>query len=220
PATPPVSDLRFQPTGIRLQSNADGSAEVDYTGPGITVHGGGGQGISAISRSGSVTVNASSGPIVADGSDAVGILADSGTLRNAISGANPPALMTGPVQVTASNVSTPGQFGTAISANGGSGGVTVTIPTGGTIMGGWQGTPFTFTPGTPPAPIAPLLPGRPPASGTTSGNISLISGLPAAGIFLSANGGGTATLINNGSIGALSDLAVAGDPVVFNNGTI
>jgi hypothetical protein len=119
PATPPVSDLRFQPTGIRLQSNAGGSAEVNYTGPGITVRGGGGQGISAISRTGSVTVNAS-GPInvTADSSDAIGILADSGTLRNAISGGNPPALITGAVNVTASNVSTPGQFGAAISANG------------------------------------------------------------------------------------------------------
>src|SRR5262249_27491479 len=213
PATPPVSDLRFQPTGIRLQSNADGSAEVDYTGPGITVHGGGGQGISAISRSGSVTVNASSGPIVADGSDAVGILADSGTLRNAISGGNPPALMTGPVQVTASNVSTPGQFGTAISANGGSGGVTVNIPSGGSIMGGWQASAFII-------PATPLLPGTPPSSVTPLGNISSVSGLPAAGIFLSANGGGTAILTNNGSIGALSDLAIVGDPQVTNNGTI
>src|SRR5215472_12602489 len=213
PATPPVSDLRFQPTGIRLQSNADGSAEVDYTGPGITVHGGGGQGISAISRSGSVTVNASSGPIVADGSDAVGILADSGTLRNAISGGNPPALMTGPVQVTASNVSTPGQFGTAISANGGSGGVTVNIPSVGSIMGGWQASAFII-------PATPLLPGTPPSSVTPLGNISSVSGLPAAGIFLSANGGGTAILTNNGSIGALSDLAIVGDPQVTNNGTI
>ena len=46
--------------------------------------------------------------------------------------------MTGPVQVTASNVTTPGEFGTAISATGGSGGVTVNIPSGGSIMGGWQ----------------------------------------------------------------------------------
>jgi hypothetical protein len=127
--------------------------------------------------------------------------------------------MTEPVQVTASNVSTPGQFGAAISAKGGSGGVTVTIPSG-SITGGWQATPFTFTPGTPPAPIAPLLPGRPPASGTAPGNISLISGLPAAGVFLSANGGGVAASINDGSIGALSDLAIVGDPEVTNNGTI
>ena len=36
-------------------------------------------------------------------------------------------------------------------------------------------------------------------------------GLPAAGVILSSTGG-TATLTNNGSIGALSDRAVAGDP--------
>ena len=44
-------------------------------------------------------------------------------------------------------------------------------------------------------------------------------GLPAAGVILSSTGG-TATLTNNGSIGALSDRAVAGDPQVINNGTI
>jgi len=210
--TSPVADFRSQPKAIQVQSNSGGPAEVDYTGPGITVHGGGGLGIAAVSRSGSVTVNAFGG-IVADGTDAVGILADSGTLRNAISGGLPPASITGPVQVTASNVSAPGQFGTAISANGGSGGVTVNIPSGGSIMGGWQATPFT-------PPSTSLLPGRPPASVTPAGNISSISGLPAAGIFLSANGGGTAILTNGGSIGALSDLAIAGDPQVTNNGTI
>jgi hypothetical protein len=219
--TSPVADFRSQPSGIQLQSNV-GPATVDYTGPGITVHGGGGLGIVAVSGSngntsasgsGPVTVNASgSGPIVADGSDAVGILADSGTLRDTVRNLTP-TLTTGLVRVTASNVSTPGQFGTAISANGGSGGVTVT--TNGSIMGGWQATPYV-------PPASPLLAGRPPTSATPPGNISSISGLPAAGVFLSANGGGTAALINNGSIGALSDLAIAGDPQVTNNtgGTI
>jgi len=217
PAIPPVNDFRFQPAGIRLQSNL-GPASVNYTGPGITVQGGGGLGIAAVSgssgagvASGSVTVNAS-GPIniTADSSDAVGILADSGTLRNTVRGLAP-TLTTGLVQVTASNVSTPGQFGTAISANGGSGGVTVN--TSGSIMGGWQATAFTI-PGT------PLLPGRPPTSVTPLGNISSVSGLPAAGVFLSANGVGNAILTNNGSIGALSDLAIVGNSQVINNGTI
>ena len=44
-------------------------------------------------------------------------------------------------------------------------------------------------------------------------------GLPSAGVVLSS-AGGTATLTNDGSIGALSDRAVAGDPQVINNGTI
>ena len=44
-------------------------------------------------------------------------------------------------------------------------------------------------------------------------------GLPAAGVILSSTGG-IATLTNDGSIGALSDRAVAGDPQVINNGTI
>jgi autotransporter family porin len=44
-------------------------------------------------------------------------------------------------------------------------------------------------------------------------------GLPSAGVVLSTTGG-TATLTNDGSIGALSDRAVAGDPQVINNGLI
>ncbi len=44
-------------------------------------------------------------------------------------------------------------------------------------------------------------------------------GLPAAGVILSSTGG-TATLTNDGSIGALSDLAVSGDPQIVNSGTI
>ena len=50
-------------------------------------------------------------------------------------------------------------------------------------------------------------------------------GLPSSGVILSSTGG-TATLTNDGSIGALSDRAVAGDPLVtdntqiINNGTI
>src|SRR6516164_7456201 len=94
--------------------------------------GGGGLGIVAVAGSsgagvlsGSATVNAS-GPIVADGSNAVGILADSGFIRNVFSsGGRVPTTTTGSVGVTASNVSTLGNFGTAISATGGGGGVTV-----------------------------------------------------------------------------------------------
>ena len=87
----PIADFRSQPRGIMLQSNLGGPASVTYTGPGITVQGGGGIGLVAVSgsqdattASGSVTVDASraTGPINADGSNAIGILADSGTLRN------------------------------------------------------------------------------------------------------------------------------------------
>jgi hypothetical protein len=183
----PNPDYRNNPTGIRATSDTNGAASVIYSGPGITVHGGGGLGIVAVSgspdamtRSGSATVDASgaSGSIVADGFSAVGILADSGTIRNAIKG-RPTTTMTDLVQVTASNVTTPGEFGTAISATGGSGGVTVT--TGGSIMGGWQ------------------------PDVTSVGAY----GLRATGVVLGSAGGGNATLNNFGSIGALSDRAVA-----------
>ena len=50
-------------------------------------------------------------------------------------------------------------------------------------------------------------------------SVGSVSGLPAAGVVLGSTNG-TATLTNNGSIGALSDRAVVGDPVINNNGTI
>ena len=124
-----------------------------------------------------------SGAISTQGADAHGIWA---------------ASTTGPVQVNATNVSTTGQFSTAINAvstgidGTGGGNVTVTIPSGGSVMGGWQADPSSVDP---------------------------TFGLPAAGVILSS-AGGTATLTNDGSIGALSDRAVAGDPQVINNGTI
>ena len=119
---------------------------------------------------GPITISAS-GAITTQGPEAHGIWA---------------ASTTGPVQVTATNVSTTGQFSTAINAvstgiNGtGGGNVTVNIPSGGSVMGGWQ---------------ADLT------------RVGPTFGLPAAGVILSS-AGGTATLTNDGSIGALSDLAI------------
>jgi hypothetical protein len=110
---------------------------------------------------------------------------------------------TSPVQVTATNVSTTGQFSAGINAtspglNGtGGGAVMVTIPSGGSVMGGWQ----------------------PESTGVGSDPTGNFGGLPSAGVVLSSVGG-TATLTNNGTIGALSDRAIAGDPQVTNNGTI
>jgi outer membrane autotransporter protein len=174
---------------------------VTYTGPGITTHGGNGTGITALSSGiGSITVN-SSGPInTTNGSNAVGILADSsGTilrrspgLLNDIQPINPVLRsITGSVQVnTSKDVLAQGEFGTGISATSGSGAVTVNVQAG-SVMGGWQ---------------ADLT------------NAGLTYGLQAAGIFLNSPGG--STLTNNGFIGALSDRAIAGDPLVINNGTI
>src|SRR6516165_6657004 len=199
----PTTNYKSNPTGIRVQSDTFGDAFVTYTGPGITVHGGGGLGIVALAgspdtatQSGRVTVDASmaTGPIVADGSNAVGILADSGFIRNVFSsGGRSPTTMTGLVDVTTSNnVSTPGEFGTAISATGGSGGVMVNILSG-AIMGGWQ--PDT----------------------TSTGSVY---GLRATGVVLGSVGGGNATLNNFGSIGALSDRAIASPlPSFFPNST-
>ena len=178
--TVPTTNYKSNPTGIRATSDLGMAATVTYSGPGITAHGGGGLGIVAVTGNGSATVTASGGPIIADGSNAVGILADSGTIRNKAQG-RPVASTTGPVQVTVANVSTVGQFGTAISATGGSGGVTITIPSGGLIMGGWQ-------------------------PDVTS--VGVTYGLPAAGVILGSSVG-TATLTNDGTIGALSDRAVA-----------
>ena len=196
----PTTNYKSNPTGIRASSDLSGDASVTYTDPtGITVRGGGALGIVAVSgsldattQSGRVTVNAS-GPIdTKDSSNAVGILADSGFIRNVFSsGGRAPTTITGSVDVTASNVSALGQFGTAISATGGRGGVTVT--TGGSIMGGWQ---------------ADLT------------SVGPVYGLRATGVVLGSTGGGTATLTNNGNIGALSDRAVASPlPSFFANPT-
>jgi autotransporter family porin len=194
----PATNYKSNPTGIRATSNLGTAASVTYTGPGITVHGGAGLGIVAVTGNGSATVSASGGPITADGSNAVGILADSGTVRNTAQG-RPVTTTTGPLLVSANNISTLGNFGTGISATGGSGGVTVNIASGGSIMGGWQ------------ADIA--------SAGTAYG-------LKATGVVLGSSAG-TATLNNAGSIGALSDRAVANTPLfasnntsIINNGTI
>jgi outer membrane autotransporter protein len=200
--TAPDTNIFNNPVGIRTIGYADAPTTVTYTGPGITTQGGGGAGIAALSGSGSITVNAT-GPIdTTNGSNAVGILADSGTIlaRNngqltdtqTIHSPVPFSTTTGFVQVNATNVSTPGQFGTAISATSGSGGATINVAQGGSIMGGWQ---------------ADLT------------SVGPTYGLQATGVFLSSTGG-IATLTNDGSIGALSDRAVAGHPIIFNNGTI
>ena len=121
---------------------------MNYTGPGITTEGGNGIGIAAASGGGSINVS-SSGPITTNGVRRRGIIADSGggpinvAASGAIStqGAESHGIWatstTGTVQVNATNVSTTGQFSTAINATGG-GDVTVNIPQGASVMGGWQ----------------------------------------------------------------------------------
>ena len=99
----------------------------------------------------------------------------------------------GSINVTSTGpIKTTGEFSSGIVAITG-GNVAVNIASGVSVMGGWQ---------------ADLTGGSGPF------------GLPAAGVILNSTGG-TATLTNNGIIGALSDRAVAGDPAqVINNGTI
>jgi hypothetical protein len=217
--------------GIEADSNADAPIFVTYTGPGITTAGERANGINGLSRSGSVNV-ISTGPITTNGFRAYGILADSGTILSSttFNGAPPggePTVVTpsvsgpggsivvttsgqgsittqgveshgiwatsttGTVQVTTTNVSTTGEFSAGINAAGG-GGTTVNVAQGASVKGGWQ-------------------------SDVTG--VGPTDGLPAAGVILNSSGG-TATLNNFGSIGALSDRAVAGDPVVINNGII
>ena len=90
PATANPSFLN-NPVALRSIARVDAPISVTYTGPGITTSGGGGIGIlaysngpassSAFGGSGSVTIN-SSGPITTNGTGALGIVADSGKLRN------------------------------------------------------------------------------------------------------------------------------------------
>jgi len=89
----PNASIFGNPVGIRALSKAVTDAApifVDYTGAGITTEGGGGIGILALARngggpginSGGITVT-SSGPITTSGAEALGIVADSGTIYNA-----------------------------------------------------------------------------------------------------------------------------------------
>jgi len=214
---------------------------VNYTGPGITTEGGGGIGILALANngggpginSGAVTIS-SSGPITTSGVEALGIVADSGTIYNAThsrpelgpggnvtvtsSGAITTqgaeahgiwaASTTGTVQVNATHsVSTTGQFSTGINA----------ISTG---------VPVTGAPGANAA--VNVAQGVPVLGGwqDTGLGSSTLFALPAAGVILGSSGG-IATLTNNGSISALSDRAVASSLLfpsnntgIINNGTI
>jgi autotransporter family porin len=235
----PNASIFGNPVGIRALSKAVTDSApilVNYTGPGITTQGGGGIGILALanggggsgSNSGGVTV-ASSGPITTNGTEALGIVADSGTIYNVThsrpqlgpggnvtvmaSGAITTqgaeahgiwaASTTGTVLVDAfNNVSTTGQFSTGINAisngvpaTGTLGGdVVVNVAQGVSVNGGWQAL-------------------------VTGVGSSTLFALPAAGVVLNSTGG-TATLNNGGSIGALSDRAVASTPLLINNKTI
>ena len=166
-----------------------------------------------------------SGPITTNGTTAFGIRADSGTILSTtgILLAGIPSLTSGPsgpmditasgaisttgeeahgiwastttgaITVTASSVSATGEFSVGVNAaSAGGGAVTMNIPQGGSVMGGWSPSP---------------------------GSVGPSIGLPAAGIDLQSTSG-TAVLNNAGSIGALSDLAVTGDPMIVNNGVI
>ena len=226
--------------GIKAFSGADAPIFVNYTGPGITIaggSGGGSAGIAGLSGSGSVNVT-STGPITTNGPGAFGILADSGSIaaRTTITtapGAEPivvtpsvsgapggPIVVTtsGPGSITTQGIESHGIWATSttgtvqvstttVSTTGefsaginaaGGGGTMVNVASGGSVMGGWQADLTSFGP---------------------------TYGLPAAGVIL---GGGTATLTNSGSIGALSDRAVASSPLfpssnntsIINNGTI
>ena len=166
----PNASIFGNPVGIRALSKADADAApifVNYTGPGITTAGGGGIGILALANggggpginSGGVTV-ASSGPITTSGAEALGIVADSGTIYNATRSMPPvspgpggnimvtssgaittqgaeahgiwAASTTGTVLVDAfNNVSTTGQFSTGINAI--SNGVPATGTPGGNV---------------------------------------------------------------------------------------
>ncbi|MGB8488798.1 MAG: hypothetical protein WCD67_21220, partial [Xanthobacteraceae bacterium] len=231
----PNSSIFGNPVGIRTLSRADAPITVNYTGPGITTEGGGGIGILALvnnggggGNSGGVTV-ASSGPITTSGVEALGIVADSGTIYNAThsrpdlgpggnvtvtsSGAITTqgaeahgiwaASTTGTVLVNAfNNVSTTGQFSTGINAI--SNGVPATGTPGGNVtVNVAQGVSVTGG----------------WQAGVTGVGSSTLFALPAAGVILNSTGG-TATLNNLGSISALSDRAVASTPLVINNRTI
>ena len=126
------------------------------------------------------------------------------------SGTNAPIFVT----YTGPGITTVGGNGTGILAQSGSGNITVN-----------SSGPIDSTDGSNAIGISAI-------SATGGGNVtvnvasgaSVMGGWQpdltgsAAGVVLSS--GGTATLTNDGTIGALSDRAVQGDPVIINNGTM
>lgn len=211
-----------RPNGIRAFSGQNAPISVTYAGPRITTSGGNGVGIIALSGGGTIDVT-SSGSIATNGTGALGIYTETSSqiarfatefpgasvYAGPATGATTTVSASGPIStvgaeshgiwasstngsvvVNARQIVTTGQFSAAVHAEGTA--TSVNIATGGSAMGGWQ------------ADVA---------------SVGSIYGLPAAGVVLSSTGG-AATLTNNGSIGALSDRAVLGDPVIFNNGTM
>jgi outer membrane autotransporter protein len=190
-----VSTQGAESPGIGVAST---SASVQVTAANVSTTG---QGSAAINATGqdNVTISIPQGSVSTQGAQSPGILANStnGMIQVAASGAISTrgdeslgiwaTSTTGPVQVTASNVSTTGQFSTGINATSsgtnGTGGanVTVNVAQGGSVMGGWQPDVTSVGP---------------------------TYHLPAAGVLLNSTGG-VATLTNDGSIGALSDRAIA-----------
>jgi outer membrane autotransporter protein len=191
--------------GIRAFSGIDAAITVNYTGSGITTTGDNGLGILALSGSGTIAVN-SAGPISSNGITAFGIRADSG--GSSLAGNLVTVNATSPVTTlgqesqgiwaSSPNGATLVSASNVITMGQFSSGiratgasVAVNVAAGGLIMGGWQ-----------------------PGVSDVGSNL----GLPSAGVSLSSTG--AAVLTNNGSIGAWSDRAIAGDPQVINNGLI
>jgi len=247
---PAATDPLNLPVGIRAFSGLSAPIFVNYTGPGITTVGGNGHGILASSGSGSINIGStgpittngsnasgilaqsrtgtvdvtSSGTISTNGNTAFGIRADSGTLATLLlssprDDAAPFAAPSGIGSAVTVNATAPittvGQEAQGVWASSATGPtvinvaqvtttgqfssavratgatVAVNVAAGGSVMGGWQ-------------------------PGVTDLGANL--GLPSSGVSLSATG--LAVLTNNGTIGALSDRAVFGDPTIINNGTM
>jgi hypothetical protein len=180
------------PNGIFAWSRGDAPILVNYTGLGITTNGGNGSGIFALSSGGTITIN-SSGPInTTDGSNAIGIFADSAVVTSARAKlvANPGVTIIGPQAAQATvtvNATDVLTMGQFGTAISATAGGNVAVHVAGSVMGGWQ---------------------------ADLGNVGQVSLLPAAGVIL-GSAGGTATLTNNGTIGALFDRAVANTPLTL-----
>jgi Autochaperone Domain Type 1 len=180
-----VADPGFRNNGFGIRASSFGAGPINVTlrpAGSITTEVPNGIGIAALAAAGGPITITASGPIATLGAASHGISATT---------------TTGPIQISATNVSATGQFSTGISATGGTGAVTVNVASGGSVMGGWQ----------------------PNVTGVNPNPIVGLPALPATGVFLNSTGG-TKTLNNFGSIGALSDRAIAGDPVIINNGVI
>jgi outer membrane autotransporter protein len=192
-------------------TSTEGSVDVSATGA-ISTSGANAGGVLAVSSIGPVTANVADVATLGDNSVAVFAQSDEGSVNVASAGALTAegigshgivAVSAGPVTVDAGDITATGEGASGVIAI--STGDIVDVTVSGNVQGGWVALAD-------PPVVAPTTP-------IPEGPLPFAAGV----VFASGGEGGTATLTNNGEIGALSDTAILGygpSIIVNNAGTV